>query len=260
MSVYLNQIEQLVDLQKVDNSIHEITTELTEAPRELDVLQERFSAFQGQRDKIEEKIAHILEQQKRIAFDIEEDVSRIKKSRNKLTMVTNQREHHAVMREMDNMEKLNRSREEEKMAMADELVLQEDALAEVDKDYLYLKAELEVKNESLQSRIEEAQAKLQVLEGVRSNTGAGVPQPVFQRYEFIRNRLEHPVIVPVSEGICSGCHIAIPPQSFIELQRGQQILSCPNCQRLIYWCEHFKAPEVEAEVAKPEIFIANPDA
>ena len=31
----------------------------------------------------------------------------------------------------------------------------------------------------------------------------------------------------------------IPPQTFIELQGGHKIINCPNCQRLIYWVEHF---------------------
>ena len=57
------------------------------------------------------------------------------------------------------------------------------------------------------------------------------------------------------EGICSGCHIAIPPQSFIELQRGQQILSCPNCQRLIFWNEHFPDMELQAAPAKPKTLV-----
>lgn len=48
-----------------------------------------------------------------------------------------------------------------------------------------------------------------------------------------------PVIVPVTAGVCSGCRIMIPPQTFIELQGGHKIINCPNCQRLIYWVEHF---------------------
>lgn len=67
------------------------------------------------------------------------------------------------------------------------------------------------------------------------------------RYEFIRERLEHPVIVGVRDGICTGCNIAIPPQSFIELQGGKQILSCPNCQRLIFWEEHFDDPSISGK-------------
>ena len=52
--------------------------------------------------------------------------------------------------------------------------------------------------------------------------------------------------------------IAIPPQSFIELQSGQKILNCPNCQRLIYWCEHFedKTEENAAPANEPTSAVA----
>ena len=78
---------------------------------------------------------------------------------------------------------------------------------------------------------------------------------MFVRYEFIRKRLEHPVIVAVKEGICTGCHIAVPPQSYIELQRGQQILSCPNCQRLIFWNEHFDFPVTPGIPETPKTLV-----
>lgn len=251
MSVYLKQIEQLVELQKVDDAIFTVKKELTQAPRELHDLEQRFAASEEQRNKVMDKLTHIQEQQKRLSLEIDDDSVRIKKSKSKLMQVGNTREYHAMMREMDSMEKLNRTREEEKVALLEELQLQNDALAEIDRTYGALKAELEVKRESLQERLDKAAARLADLERSRANAGSEVPQPVFMRYEFIRRRLEHPVIVPVEEGVCSGCHIAIPPQAFIELQRGQQILSCPNCQRLIYWCEHFKAPEEPEEAKKP---------
>lgn len=251
MSLYLKQIEQLVELQKVDDAIFAVKTELKQAPKELDELEQRFAASEEQRNKVVDKLTHIQEQQKRLSLEIDDDSIRIKKSKSKLMQVGNTREYHAMMREMDSMEKLNRTREEEKVALLEELQLQNDTLAEIDRTYGALKAELEVKREGLQERLDKATAKLTDLEKKRANTGSEVPQPVFMRYEFIRRRLEHPVIVPVDDGVCSGCHIAIPPQAFIELQRGQQILSCPNCQRLIYWCEHFKAPGEAGEAQKP---------
>ena len=100
-----------------------------------------------------------------------------------------------------------------------------------------------------------AHRKLAELEEKRQHAAGVIPQPVFVRYEFIRKRLEHPVIVAVKEGICTGCHIAVPPQSYIELQRGQQILSCPNCQRLIFWNEHFPDMELQAAPAKPKTLV-----
>ena len=98
---------------------------------------------------------------------------------------------------------------------------------------------------TLDERLAKAGKKLESLGRKRKKACKAVPPPILGRYEFIRERMEHPVIVPVDDGVCSGCNIMIPPQSYNDLQRGQQILSCPNCQRLIYWQAH-----VEPEAAE----------
>lgn len=248
-ALYFDQIKQLVELQKVDDAIFAVRQELESAPRDLEDLEQRFEAAEAQRNRVLDKLAHLQEQQKRLSLEIDDDSARIKKSKNKLMQVGNTREYHAMMREMDSMEKVNRSREEEKMTLLEELQLQNDALAEIDREHSALKAELEVKRDGLEEALKKAKGNLEELNKKRSQVGKLIPQPVFMRYEFIRARLEHPVIVAVKEGVCSGCNIAVPPQSFIELQRGQQILSCPNCQRLIFWCEHFSIPEEAPKVA-----------
>lgn len=250
-AVYLEQIKQLVELQKVDDDIFAVRQELDRAPRDLEALEQRFASVDQQRNRILDKLTHLQEQQKRLSLEIDDDSARIKKSRNKLMQVGNTREYQAMMREMDSMEKTNRSREEEKLTLLEELRIQNEALAAIESDYSSLKAELEVRREGLETKLSKAKDSLDCLNHKRKEVSKGISQPVFMRYEFIRVRLEHPVIVAVKEGICSGCNIAVPPQSFIELQRGQQILSCPNCQRLIFWCEHFSLPQTEKAVQAP---------
>lgn len=239
MSLYLKQIEQLVALQRVDDEILVIKNELSDAPKEVEALQERYDALEAQRNQFSEKREHLKEQEKRLSVEIEDDATKVKKSKSKLMLVGNTKEYHAMMREMDNLEKLNRMREEEKVTLGEELQRQEMALSEIEGRFGALKEELDEKKANLQARLDGANKVLAKLDKKRDLTGKEVPAPVLSRYEFIRERLSHPVIVSVDEGICTGCHIAIPPQSFIELQKGHQILSCPNCQRLIYWCEHF---------------------
>ena len=248
MSLYLTQIEQLVALQLVDDEILGINTELEEAPKEVEALQERFDAMEAQRNRFLEKIEHLKAQEKRINLEIENDTLKVKKSKSKLMLVGNTKEYHAMMREMDNLEKLNRLREEEKIALGEELDRQEMAVNDMEERYNLIKEELEEKKKTLALRVDEASKVLTQLDKKRSETGNEVPEPVLKRYEFIRSRLENPVIVAVKEGVCHGCHIAIPPQSYIELQKGHQILSCPNCQRLIFWDPHFHQEEAaEAE-------------
>lgn len=239
MSLYINQIAQLVALQRVDDEIHVIDQEMELAPRELESLRAEFGVLKAEKAHVEDKITHLREQAKRIDFDIDSETAKINKSKDKLMQVGTTKEYHAMMREMDSLEKTTRTREEEKMTLADELDRQKSALADIEERYQAMETDLKSKEESLEARLAESEKKHKLLGKERDAAGKDIPKPVLLRYEFIRQRLAHPVIVPVSAGICSGCNISIPPQGFIELQKGAQILSCPNCQRLIYWTEHF---------------------
>ncbi|MDR3357919.1 MAG: C4-type zinc ribbon domain-containing protein [Desulfovibrio sp.] len=250
-SIYFEQIKQLVELQKVDDAIFAVRQDVEKTPREIMDLEQRFAKCEAQRQHVLEKISHLAEQQKRIEQEIEEDATRIKKSRNKLMQVANTREYQAMLREMDNMEKMNHSREEEKSTLAEELAAQQLALADMDISHTAIQAELEVKKDGMEEKLAAARGELAKLEKKRLQVSTGIPPGVFTRYEFIRSRLEHPVIVAAKDGVCSGCNIAVPPQIFIDLQRGRQILGCPNCQRLIFWCGHF-SPSREAKTEKPE--------
>ena len=245
MSLYLKQIEQLISLQKVDDEIHDIKKELDGAPKELEDLRARFAEATAQCTLQQDKMSHLRDQEKRLGFEIEDDSARIKKSKSKLMTAGNSKEYHAMVREMDSLERVNRNREEEKTALQEEVQRQTSLLAEVEAEHLNLQNELTACEASLQTRVAAAESALEALMQKRNGTAREVPAPVFSRYEFIRERLEHPVIVPVSGGVCSGCNIAIPPQNFIELQKAAQILSCPNCQRLMFWSEHFHPEEVE---------------
>lgn len=250
--MYLKQIEQLVVLQKVDDEIVVLQDELKRAPQQIEDLEKRRQEIDHAAEIIRDKIKYLLDQQKRLETEIEGDSVRLKKSKSKMMLVGNTKEYHAMMREMDNLEKQNRGREEEKTTVAEELSRQSAELKSIDERVVELDAELAAARETLNVRIQTAKSSLAGLETQRAEAGQAVPKPVLQRYEFIRSRLKNPVIVPVDAGICSGCHIAIPPQSFIELQKGIQILSCPNCQRLIYWSDHIKSEEAPEAVPAEE--------
>jgi predicted nucleic acid-binding Zn-ribbon protein len=236
--MYQKQIEQLVVLQTVDDEIKVLEVEVRQAPLELSELEGRLAQLKDRQAQVQERLDLLKVQQKRLEGEIEDDGHKIKKSKNKLMAVGNSKEYHAMMREMDSMEKLNRLREEERIAVMEEFTRQDTAMQELVAEVDGLMEGYDAKRATLDERIAKAQTRLDSLGKRRNKAGKVVPPPILGRYEFIRSRIEHPVIVPVSEGICGGCHIRIPPQSFNELQKGKQILGCPNCQRIIFWVEH----------------------
>ncbi len=253
MSLYRKQIEQLVALQQVDHEIYNIKKNIKILPEKVAEKGKSFKIIAEQRSVITDKLEYLTNQEKRISAEIEEDNERIKESKAKMMLVVNTNEYHAVTREVDTLEKNNRSREEEKLILLEEIQHQKDLLSKIEIDYQATKQEFDEQKDKLQTQLDELNMKLDELMQRRKASLQDVPPPVLARYEFIRERLENPVIVPVSDSVCSGCNIAIPPQIFIELQKVQQILSCPNCQRLIYWENHFNdKSEEETDLSENE--------
>jgi len=243
LSIYIEQIEQLVVLQKVDSEMITLERILEEAPKQLQSLQEKRQYLEQQQGVIQEKINVLMEQKGRIEGEIENDAQKVKKSKNKLMMVENTKEYHAMMREMDTMEKMNRMREEERSNLLADLSDLEGRKDALQKDIDALSESISSQQANLDQEPAEKRARLAELDKDKRKASEAVPGPILTRYNFIRDRIPNPVIVPVSEGVCKGCHVVIPPQTFIDLQKGEQILSCPNCLRIIFWERHFSGNE-----------------
>ena len=239
MSIYMEQIEQLVVLQKVDSEMITLERILEEAPKQLRSLQEKQAYLKQQQAVIQEKVDVLMEQKSRLEGEIESDTQKVKKSKNKLMMVENTKEYHAMMREMDTMEKMNRSREEERANLLADLSDLDGRKEALQGDIDSLEETITAQQSTLDQELAEKRARIAILEKEKKKASEAVPAPILTRYNFIRDRIPNPVIVPVSEGVCLGCHVVIPPQAFIDLQKGEQILSCPNCLRIIFWERHF---------------------
>lgn len=241
--MYIQQIEQLVVLQKVDSEMITLEAVLEDAPKQLESLQEKLAYLQQQQGVIQEKVDVLLEQRGRIEQEMENDSQKVKKSKNKLMMVENTKEYHAMMREMDALEKMNRMREEERTNLMADLEELENRKASLQADIDELAGTIAAQQSTLDAELGATRERLAALDKDKQKASAAVPAPILSRYNFIRDRITNPVIVPVSEGVCKGCNVVIPPQAFIDLQKGEQILSCPNCQRIIYWERHFSNAE-----------------
>lgn len=236
----INQIEQLVELQKVDNQIFDIQKKLNDAPIQIAALKDELISCESQKKHVEEKLQHLHEQEKRLAQEKLETSSKSEKSKEKMDLVGNEKELDAVNKELDTLDKISHDQNDEKHALQAELELQNDNLKIAIEDFEHAQKKVAEAEANFASLAKESEAELAKLQIAREGSTKQIPAPILSRYEFIRQRLRHPVIVSVNAGICSGCNISIPPQVYNELQRAQQIISCPNCQRLVYWNEHFK--------------------
>ncbi|NTV57425.1 MAG: hypothetical protein HGA74_09075, partial [Deltaproteobacteria bacterium] len=78
---------------------------------------------------------------------------------------------------------------------------------------------------------------LDALQKERSQLCCDFDQGLLKKYVFLRERKGGLAISSVVTGVCQTCHMGIPPQKFNELIRGNDLMTCPHCNRIIYWGE-----------------------
>jgi len=60
-----------------------------------------------------------------------------------------------------------------------------------------------------------------------------LPPAVLSRYRRVSARLPR-VVVPVINGTCYGCFVAVPTAQASDAERNAEIRSCQNCGRFLY--------------------------
>ncbi len=245
MGLYTNEIKKLVVLQEIDNEILDLEKNLSSVPKQLKELQEQFTTVKMNFDQIQEKIDLLQTQDKKLKDEIEDDGLKVEKRKNKLMQVENTKEYHAMMREMDALEKANRMREEEKAAVLEELKQQKEILTTTQEEMERLEEAIKKDEASLNKELASINKKLGGLRSKSEKLCKDISVQLLEQYNFIKKKLKHPVVASISDAICNACHIKIPLQTYIEVQKGEFITTCPNCQRIIYWKDLFAPAENE---------------
>ena len=96
-----------------------------------------------------------------------------------------------------------------------------------------LKQQLDAEKSNIQGTLSELEGKIKNLEGQLSQQLSSLPDDIREKYQRIERQKQPPAALVVG-GTCQACFMALPPQLFIEIQKGHQVHACPNCHRLLY--------------------------
>ena len=231
------QIEILVQLQEIETERFQIEKRLQKEPGRLKVLDEELASRGGRVEAEETELAELKKSYRTGEADLQINVERIKKLKERLRSVKTNREYQATLKEIDELNAKN-------SAIEDRMIESLEQLESSDKEMAAKKAELEQfaaetaeEKAAIEKEIDDARTRLEALEEKRKQTSAGLDQGLMRTYQRIRSRGVAVAIAPVVSAVCQGCNMNIPPQMFNELQRFDSLKLCPFCERIIYWKE-----------------------
>jgi uncharacterized protein len=238
------QIKILEELARIDGELKVMDEELTGDRSTLTTLKASLKKLEEKR--AEGKTALDANDKNRNEFitDIRTMMQQVEHSREKLNRSRTERESNAAQRELEELRKLVRDREDEVGRLTTEGDALRLALDGTEEEIKKVESELGSNEGAITQKLGSVEGERSERQKVRDEVAKKLPHLVYRRYETIRGR-RGVGIAQTTDGTCKACNMALPPQLYHRLRREPLIEQCPSCNRLIYFVPPVAAQEAE---------------
>jgi len=229
------ELDKLVDLQKTDTNLRRLKRALETADERRAAIEQEFEqhAFsireiQGRRDELNTSRADLERQ-------IAENKTYLERAERNLKHAQNQKEYETAMREMDALQKQITAFETQIVESMEQSEGIEKELDERADEITSLDSKRDAALAEFDSQLKAEKAEFDTETAHRAKGFATLPDRLAEAYNRLAQRSRDGIAVAeVVNGACSACHMSLRPQAMVEVRKGQEIMLCESCSRILY--------------------------
>jgi uncharacterized protein len=231
----LEVIEKLLILQDRDRAIRRLQGELAHIEPERITFRTKVATAQTKLDAARQRVKKLESDRKQLELDVEEKKEQISRYANQQLQTRKNEEYRALANEIETCKaeitKIE-DREIELMEQAEQAQKEGAGFTRESDEAKKLADELISK---LGEREQNLRKELAELQANREELAAAVEVGVRARYERLVENKGEKVVVGVQHGVCGGGHMKLPAQILVACQGHQDVVSCTNCGRILYY-------------------------
>ena len=228
------ELEKLTRLQELDLKIDRARKASKNAPTVLSDLEKSVNKEKDNLNAATSMLATLEKQKRDLETENSMDRDRITNIDSRLGSVTNNKEFHAISKEADKAKKNISDREKAILDLVAKITTQQTLVKDLEVKLGELSAQLDSKKGEITSIVGEAEKEAASYAGDRTAIVSSIAGPTMIRYNRLRTVYSDAISI-VNSGRCASCNMALPPQLYIQVQKGLELLSCPSCSRLLFY-------------------------
>lgn len=229
------ELDRLIALQDVDVEVKRIKDDINSLPRRIEDIERRFSESVKEDTALENQLNSALTAKKQLESNLEAEQQKHKKFKADQMKATNQREYEVTVREIDVATKAISSLETEILKLMEQI-------EKLDSKVKESKPEIEARRSDVEKQLDEwnatsnrNQQALDRLIEKRSPLLALLSLRTKSEYERLSKRGIGSALSQVVNSSCISCRMTIRPQVCYEIRKGESIIHCENCDRILYY-------------------------
>jgi len=229
------ELNQLIELQELDLEIQRISDRLSRIPEERDRTETEFKQQAAEFLELKSKHERTLEDRKQLEADLATTQENHEKFEHDKLRVRNEKEYTAVLREIDTARTHISALETDILKHMEELEKLDAELSERAPDVERMRAEVDVTLAALDKEHEEASRQLSEFSERRKSLAGRMPKHLFASYDRMSRLRRGQALAEVRNGICIACRVRVRPKIFSDVRKGDQLITCENCGRILYY-------------------------
>lgn len=230
------KLEKLKSLQDVLAERYEIESKVEDLPKRLigntESLERERKEYIQKNSEYENEKNHVNE----LKVSLEEITKSREENEKNMDNIQTHREYEILEKQISEAQEQENSIRKELLREEKRLSELNDILEEKKSSIDFNENELNKTKASQEQELATYNAKLEELKNEEKNVSEGIEQEILIKFQRIikRNRKG---IVAVKGNVCDGCHMILPAQFANEVHKGEKILFCPYCSRILFYEE-----------------------
>ncbi len=230
------ELEKLIALQNLDTSIRKLE-------KDLEAIPERRAQIEGEFDRrafeiraLESRRDEAKHNRSRLENEAIDQKNRAERAERNLMSSKKQDEYTAAIREADSARKQISQLETQILEQLETLEQAEAALNERADEIVSLNSDRDAKLKAFDDETGTIGDRLAVARKERDEVFANLPKQLSNMYARIKARIRDGVAVAEARNrSCSACFMSLRPQVMAEIRRGEEVITCDNCGRILYY-------------------------
>lgn len=229
------ELEQLIELQNIDDQLGELERSKVYLPDMIKNIENDIQSWKEKYAKSSEELEKLNREKKALELETEVAQSELKKAQEQMKDIKTNKEYDALTAQISSFKEKISGMEEKLLETMDEIDAIQEEKSEAQKKYQEMENNNDEVLKNLNREIDSIEDKMRMKEDQRKNITTRLNRRTLSHYERIRKGKGGMAVVTVRKRSCGGCYKQLPPQMVQEIKKGERLLTCDNCGRILLW-------------------------
>jgi len=231
----IEELRLMVEAQGIDREINAINLRKAEMPAMVarvsgpyDEAREAYAAEKSAYEAAESE-------KKSVEQGIEEGKDLLVKLKLRSTEIKTNKEYFAHLKEIEDCEKRISSLEDRSLELMESIEGIKEAYEKASAALEEATSALEDEKKKVEDSFAGDNRRLEELGKVREEVLSKLPKTHRDYYQRMVDKYPENGVARAEGGACTGCRMMIPPQAFNNVRKGEAVITCNNCKRILYY-------------------------